>query len=59
MTSHESVKLNYDVAVACYFANAGKNVIVFEREIFPGFHIDESLLPHNIPFLEESGLKQV
>lgn len=69
MTSQKSEKLNYDVAVvgagsggstvARYLAKAGKNVIVFERGIFPGFHIGESLLPHNIPLLEELGLKQV
>jgi len=58
--------LNFDVAVvgagpggstvASYLAKAGKKVIVFEREAFPRFHIGESLLPHNVPLLEELGL---
>jgi len=66
MTSQESEQLNYDVAVvgagpggsamASYLAKAGKKVIMFEREKFPRFHIGESLLPHNIPLLEELGL---
>jgi len=66
VTTSNSETLSFDVAVvgagpggstvASYLAKAGKKVIVFEREAFPRFHIGESLLPHNVPLLEELGL---
>lgn len=68
MTNQKSKELKYDVAVvgagpggsamASYLVKAGKKVIMFEREKFPRFHIGESLLPHNIPLLEELGLME-
>jgi len=42
--------------VATYLARAGLRVLVFERERFPRFRIGESLLPLNLPILEELGL---
>jgi flavin-dependent dehydrogenase len=36
--------------LAAYLAKAGVNVGIFEREIFPRFHIGESLLPHPCRF---------
>ena len=41
---------------ANYLAQAGKNVLVLEREKFPRFHIGESLLPYNRGIFEELGL---
>jgi len=68
MAIQENNQLTFDVAVvgagpggstvASYLAKAGKKVIVFERERFPRFHIGESLLPHNLPLLEELGLME-
>ena len=43
-------------ATAIYLARAGLKVILFEREQFPRFRIGESLLPLNLPILEELGL---
>jgi FADH2-dependent halogenase len=51
-------------SAACYLARAGRRVLVLEKEIFPRFHIGESLLPYNhaifrelglLPLLEQSG----
>ncbi|CAN5255689.1 NAD(P)/FAD-dependent oxidoreductase [soil metagenome] len=41
---------------AAFLARAGKRVAVIEREKFPRFHIGESLLPYNLPLLEELGV---
>jgi len=38
-------------------AQAGKDVLVLEREHFPRFHIGESLLPIDLPLFERLGLK--
>lgn len=56
----------YDVAVigggpsgstaAHLLAKAGASVLVLEREVFPRFHIGESLLPCNLPILERLGV---
>ncbi|MDH4133974.1 MAG: FAD-dependent oxidoreductase, partial [Gammaproteobacteria bacterium] len=45
-------------AAAVYLARAGKRVAVFERETFPRFRIGESLLPLNLPILDELGLME-
>jgi FADH2-dependent halogenase len=56
----------YDVFVAgagpggssasTYLARAGKRVLVLEKEIFPRFHIGESLLPYNVAIFRELGV---
>ena len=38
-------------------AQAGKDVLVLEREQFPRFHIGESLLPIDLPLFERLGLR--
>src|SRR5260370_639489 len=43
-------------AVATFLANAGKKVLVLEKERFPRFHIGESLLPYNRKLFEEMGV---
>ncbi|HWF18370.1 MAG TPA: NAD(P)/FAD-dependent oxidoreductase, partial [Verrucomicrobiae bacterium] len=43
-------------ASASYLARAGKRVLVLEKEIFPRFHIGESLLPYNQQLFRELGL---
>ena len=43
-------------AAATYLARAGLKVVLFERERFPRFRIGESLLPLNLPIIEELGL---
>lgn len=37
-------------------ASAGHDVVLFEKERFPRFHIGESLLPHNMRIFERLGL---
>jgi len=56
----------YDVAIigagpagataAAMLADAGKNVLVVEKQQFPRFSIGESLLPQCMQFIEEAGL---
>ena len=56
----------YDVFVAgagpggssasTYLARAGRRVLVLEKEIFPRFHIGESLLPYNVAIFRELGV---
>lgn len=41
---------------AAFLARAGHDVLVFEREVFPRFHIGESLLPASVPVLERLGV---
>ena len=58
----------YDVAIigggpagstaATLLANAGRQVIVFEREKFPRFHIGESLLPFSIQTFDRLGVRE-
>jgi flavin-dependent dehydrogenase len=43
-------------SVATFLARAGKRVLVLEKEVFPRFHIGESLLPCNMPIFEEMGV---
>src|SRR5215831_19952996 len=43
-------------ASATYLAQAGKNVLVLEKEHFPRFHIGESLLPYNRRIFREMGV---
>ena len=41
---------------ATFLAQAGRRVIVLEKEHFPRFHIGESLLPYNRGIFEELGI---
>ncbi|KAB2671505.1 MAG: NAD(P)/FAD-dependent oxidoreductase [Verrucomicrobia bacterium] len=41
---------------ATMLARAGRRVLLLEREVFPRFHIGESLLPYNHAIFEELGL---
>jgi flavin-dependent dehydrogenase len=43
-------------SVATFLARAGKRVLVLEKEIFPRFHIGESLLPCNMSIFREMGV---
>ena len=43
-------------SVATFLARAGKRVLVLEKEIFPRFHIGESLLPYNQAIFREMGV---
>ncbi|MGO8700278.1 MAG: NAD(P)/FAD-dependent oxidoreductase [Limisphaerales bacterium] len=43
-------------SVATFLARAGKRVLVLEKEVFPRFHIGESLLPCNMLIFEEMGV---
>lgn len=58
----------YDVAIigggpagstaACVLAQAGRRVVVLEREKFPRFHIGESLLPYSLPTFDRMGVRE-
>jgi len=41
---------------AAKLAERGRRVLVLEREVFPRFHLGESLLPGSLPVLESLGL---
>jgi len=43
---------------AATLSQLGHQVEVFEREVFPRFHIGESLLPCNMPILEAIGISR-
>jgi len=43
-------------SAATFLARAGRRVLVLEREIFPRFHIGESLLPCNMTIFREMGV---
>jgi len=43
-------------SAATFLAQAGQRVLVLEKEIFPRFHIGESLLPCNMAILREMGV---
>ena len=43
-------------SVSSYLARAGKRVLVLEKEVFPRFHIGESLLPYNVAIFRELGV---
>ena len=38
-------------------ARAGRDVLVLEREVFPRFHVGESLLPCELPIFERLGVR--
>ena len=41
---------------AALLAAAGRKVVLFEKEVFPRFHIGESLLPYNMDLIDRLGL---
>jgi len=43
-------------SAATFLARAGKRVLVLEKEVFPRFHIGESLLPYNHAIFREMGV---
>ena len=43
-------------STATFLARAGKRVLVLEKEIFPRFHIGESLLPCNMTIFRDMGV---
>src|SRR5580658_10935932 len=43
-------------STATYLARAGKRVLVLEKEVFPRFHIGESLLPYNQRIFRDLGV---
>jgi flavin-dependent dehydrogenase len=45
-------------ASSAYLARAGRKVLLLEKEIFPRFHIGESLLPYNRRIFTELGLDE-
>ena len=61
-------RLGYDVAVvgggpggattAAFLARSGFSVVLYERELFPRFHIGESLLPAMLPLLDRLGVHE-
>src|ERR1700724_357283 len=67
LTSVDKIDL-YDVAIigggpagstaATLLAQAGRRVVVFEREKFPRFHIGESLLPFNVGTFDRLGVRE-
>jgi FADH2-dependent halogenase len=46
-------------SASSYLAKAGRKVLVLEKEIFPRFHIGESLLPYNTRIFAELGLTEL
>ena len=62
-----SASLTYDVAVigggpggsgtATHLARAGLRVALFEREVFPRFHVGESLMPAAMLLLDRLGVR--
>jgi flavin-dependent dehydrogenase len=45
-------------AVSTLLANLGHDVVMFEKEHHPRFHIGESLLPMNMPLFDRLGVRQ-
>ena len=43
-------------AAATFLARVGRRVLVLEKEVFPRFHIGESLLPYNQALFQEMGV---
>jgi flavin-dependent dehydrogenase len=43
---------------ATFLRRAGRRVLVLEKEVFPRFHIGESLLPYNRPIFDEMGVTE-
>ena len=68
MAAAAARRLGYDVAVvgggpggssaATFLARAGFRVVLFEREIFPRFHVGESLVPAALPVLDRLGVHE-
>lgn len=61
MQSHDVIILGGGPAgstVATLLAQAGKSVVVVEKEHFPRFHIGESLLPATVSIFERLGVHQ-
>jgi flavin-dependent dehydrogenase len=64
----ESAPADYDVlivgggpagsTVATFLGRGGLRVAVAEREVFPRFHVGESLLPANLPLLDRLGVRE-
>lgn len=46
-------------ASSSFLAKAGKKVLLLEKEVFPRFHIGESLLPYNRRIFRELGLTEI
>jgi len=46
-------------ASSAYLARSGRKVLLLEKEIFPRFHIGESLLPYNRRIFKDLGLDDV
>ncbi len=44
--------------IATLLARQGRQVLLFEKARHPRFHIGESLLPANVPLLEELGVRE-
>lgn len=45
-------------SAATFLAKAGMRVLVLEKEVFPRFHIGESLLPYNRSIFQEMGVME-
>ena len=45
-------------SVSSYLAKAGKKVLLLEKEVFPRFHIGESLLPYSMPVFDRLGIRE-
>ena len=43
---------------AALLAEHGRKVVLFEKEVFPRFHIGESLLPYNLDLFDRLGLNE-
>jgi flavin-dependent dehydrogenase len=44
--------------IAALLAQKGKHVVVLEKDLFPRFHIGESLLPLNLPMFDRLGVAE-
>ncbi|WP_370707313.1 NAD(P)/FAD-dependent oxidoreductase [Paraburkholderia sp. IW21] len=68
MNTNSSKRMTVDVAIigagpagavaAALLRQAGRSVLVLERQHFPRFSIGESLLPQSMAYLEEAGMLQ-
>jgi flavin-dependent dehydrogenase len=45
-------------SAAALLAEAGRRVVLLEKDVHPRFHIGESLLPANMPLLERLGVRE-
>ncbi|HEV8542480.1 MAG TPA: tryptophan 7-halogenase, partial [Verrucomicrobiae bacterium] len=46
-------------SASTYLAKAGRKVLLLEKEVFPRFHIGESLLPYNRQIFDELGVSSI